>query len=69
MEKMTCDDIYIVASIIFSDPVLRDNTTDIMHKISKSIDVRATYGFKIYPIIHEHNSIAQLVARWTYRIG
>ena len=43
-----------------------DNSTDIMRKISKSIDVRATYGFKIYSIIHVQNSIAQLVERWTY---
>ena len=37
-----------------------------MRKISKSIDVRATYGFKIYSKIHVQNSIAQLVERWTY---
>ena len=37
-----------------------------MRKISKSIDVRATYGFKIYSKLHVQNSIAQLVARWTY---
>ena len=43
-----------------------DNPTDIMGKISKSIDVRATYGFKIYSNIHVQNSIAQLVERWTY---
>ena len=43
-----------------------DNSTDIMRKISKSIDVRATYGFKIYSKIHVQNSIAQLVERWTY---
>ena len=43
-----------------------DNPTDIMRKISKSIDVRATYGFKIYSKIHVQNSIAQLVERWTY---
>ena len=34
-----------------------------MRKISKSIDVRATYGFKIYSKIHVQNSIAQLVER------
>ena len=43
-----------------------DYPTYIMRKISKSIDVRATYGFKIYSKIHVQNSIAQLVGWWTY---
>ena len=40
-----------------------------MRKIFKSIDVRATYGYKIYSKIHVQNSIAQLVARSTYNSG
>ena len=36
-----------------------NNPTDI--KISKSLDVRATYRYKIYSKFHVQNSIAQLV--------